>query len=110
MEIYRRYTREEDNSESKAEPNPNKHGSYGTLLFDVRWKQKRGNILLLDNNKCVICGLNEDLQVHHRQYQYINALKKFKAPWEYPDRMLITLCSSCHQRGHAKYKVPIIYI
>ncbi|AOM80938.1 hypothetical protein BFS30_21460 [Pedobacter steynii] len=89
---------------------PDKHGSYGALLFDRRWKDKRSSILIRDNNKCVICGFAEGLQVHHRQYLYVTALKKFKSPWDYSDKTLITLCNSCHQRGHSKFKVPIIYI
>ncbi|KIO78320.1 hypothetical protein TH53_04320 [Pedobacter lusitanus] len=89
---------------------PNKHGSYGALLFDKRWKDKRSIILTRDLNQCVICGLTDNLQVHHRQYHYLTALKKFKAPWQYSDKTLITLCNSCHQRGHSKFKVPIIKI
>jgi len=110
MKIYRRYIDTATVPEADNTSPPDKHGSYGALLFDKRWKEKRNVILLRDNNKCVICGLNEDLQVHHRQYQFVNAIKKFKAPWEYADKILITLCISCHQRGHSKFKVPIIYI
>jgi hypothetical protein len=86
------------------------HGTYGALLFDKRWKEKRNEILTRDNNKCVICNRDEKLQVHHRQYQYIKALKKFKAPWDYENHLLITLCESCHSRGHNKFKIPNVYI
>ncbi|PWS33032.1 HNH endonuclease [Pedobacter paludis] len=89
---------------------PEQHGSYGALLFDKRWKDKRAIILMRDNNQCVICENNNDLEVHHRQYRFIKELKKFCAPWEYPDKILITLCNSCHQRGHSKFKVPVIYV
>jgi hypothetical protein len=110
MKVYKRYTDTRKVPLPKGEPGPDKHGSYGALLFDKRWKEKRNVILIRDNNKCVICGNDEDLQIHHRQYQFVTALKQFKAPWEYSDRMLITLCNTCHQRGHSKFKVPIIYI
>jgi hypothetical protein len=110
MEIYRRFVDKKNAPAKNIDDMPDQHGSYGALLFDKRWKEKRNVILLRDNNRCVICGLDENLQIHHRQYQYVKALKQFKAPWEYSDRMLITLCNSCHQRGHSKFKVPIIYI
>ena len=86
------------------------HGTYGALLFDPRWKEKRQVILARDNNSCVICKKQEKLQVHHRQYHFIKALEKFKSPWDYHNDLLITLCDSCHQRGHNKFKVPNIYI
>jgi len=109
MEFYRRYinaARSQKNEESVT----NTHGSYGALLFDKRWKDKRTAILSRDLNRCVICGLSNNLQVHHRQYHYLTVLKKFKSPWQYSDSTLITLCNSCHQRGHSKFKVPIIKI
>lgn len=86
------------------------HGSYGNLLFDPRWKSKRNEILARDNGRCVICQGTQELQVHHRQYQYIKASKGFKVPWEYANHLLITLCRNCHQRGHSKFKVPILIV
>ncbi|KAF2507427.1 HNH endonuclease [Flavobacterium foetidum] len=85
------------------------HGSYGALLFTVQWKNKRNEILLRDG-KCIICLSIENLQVHHRQYHFIVRENKFKLPWDYADYLLITLCESCHRRGHSKYKVPTINI
>lgn len=85
------------------------HGSYGGLLFTVEWKNKRNQILDRDG-KCIICSSTQNLQVHHRQYQFIVRENKFKLPWEYEDYLLITLCESCHRRGHSKYKVPTINI
>ena len=110
MELYRRFTDPGNEPKNDKLVMPEKHGSYGALLFDRRWKEKRSLILIRDNNKCVICGFGEDLQIHHRQYHYETTLNKFRPPWEYSDRILITLCNSCHQRGHSKFKVPIIYI
>ena len=108
-----RYRRDDVHSGSNAsEPEITipVHGSYDNLLFDPRWKSKRNEIMSRDKGCCVICnGINE-LQVHHRQYQYIKAAKGFKVPWDYPDHLLITLCKSCHQRGHSKFKVPILII
>lgn len=109
MKLYRRYINKAIKSSSIVKAPPS-HGSYGALLLDKRWKDRRSVILSRDLNKCVICGLADNLQVHHRQYHYLTELKQFKPPWDYSDKMLITLCSNCHQRGHSKFKVPIIKI
>jgi hypothetical protein len=111
MKGYRRYTSAINEQPEIGElKRPEVHGSYGYLLFDKRWKEKRAIILNRDINRCINCGNDENLEVHHRQYHYIISLKKFKAPWEYSEKMLITLCNTCHQRGHSKFKVPIIYL
>lgn len=86
------------------------HGSYGPLLFHPRWKSKRKEILDRDMHRCVHCKGDISLQVHHRQYHFIISQQKFRLPWEYPNHLLITLCESCHNRGHNKYKVPTINI
>lgn len=86
------------------------HGSYGTLLFRPEWMVKRATIIDRDQKRCILCNSFENLQVHHRQYHFVVKDKKFKLPWDYPDHLLITLCESCHSRGHSKYKVPTINI
>jgi hypothetical protein len=91
-------------------PKNQAHGTYGALLFDKRWIEKRSEIIQRDNAQCVICGKSHSLQVHHRQYHFVKALQKFKAPWEYENRLMITLCDRCHTRGHGKYKVPNVYV
>lgn len=89
---------------------PEKHGSYKALILHPKWKQRRKEILLRDNHSCVNCGGAKDLQVHHRQYHFILVLKQYKPPWDYPDRLMITLCAKCHAQGHSKFKVPTIKI
>lgn len=84
-----------------------KHGSYRESLFDPKWQQKRNEILFRDNHKCIICGGANGLNVHHKQYHFSTKLNKYRDPWEYDNRYLITLCESCHRRGHSKYEVPI---
>lgn len=87
------------------------HGSYNAQLLDPRWKKRRADILQKDGNKCAICGASGcKLEVHHRQYHFIERLNEFKRPWEYDDINLITLCEYCHAKGHNHYQVPIIYI
>lgn len=85
------------------------HGSYGGLLWDKRWREKRARILSRDNNCCVNCGSTKDLTVHHKQYHLTPNGRKF-APWAYDDKYLITLCKKCHRAGHNKYKVPAFVI
>ncbi len=89
---------------------PVNHGSYGALVLHPNWKAKRKEILERDSYKCRICNSAEELHIHHRQYHFIKATKQFKVPWDYPENLLITLCSKCHNRGHSKYKVPSITI
>lgn len=113
---YRRYVDSKMNEDVLAREQRNDvlddlvHGSYGALLLHPLWKQKRSEILLRDKNCCVICNRSDMLQVHHRQYHFVIEKSQFKLPWEYADHLLITLCESCHKRGHSKYKVPIIKV
>ena len=86
------------------------HGSYGALLFNPKWKARRAEILSRDLNRCTVCNGFQGLQVHHRQYHFIVRQNQFKLPWDYENRLLITLCEVCHKRGHNKYKVPTINI
>ncbi|HTJ53227.1 MAG TPA: hypothetical protein VL443_27420 [Cyclobacteriaceae bacterium] len=96
--------------EPETEENAKGHGTYGALLFDKRWIAKRAEIVLRDQNACVICKSSESLQVHHRQYHFIKALQRFKAPWDYENQLMITLCEKCHIKGHSKFRVPNVYI
>lgn len=99
-----------NNFENEIVNETEQHGTYGATLFDPLWKAKRSEILKRDLHKCVICSSTEKLEVHHRQYHYLVVLKKFKAPWEYENHLLITLCTKCHGKGHSKFKVPIVKI
>lgn len=87
-----------------------KYAVYTELLLRPEWKERRIGILERDQYTCQFCGSQEraTLQVHHRQYHYIARLDSFKAPWEYPDQCLITICKNCHDKGHRQYRVPII--
>lgn len=85
--------------------------NYGEKLFDPRWKNKRRLIMDRDNNRCKFCQKSEGrLHVHHKQYHFIKRLQIHVDPWNYDNHLLITVCESCHSRGHYKYKVPIKYI
>lgn len=86
--------------------NDNKE-SYRRLLLDRRWMEKRAKIIKRDDYKCAICGAKFNLSVHHKQYQVNKRTNKRIDPWRYDDRYLITVCSSCHKKGHEMYEIPI---
>lgn len=116
-QFYRRYISEDIPVKSppaklqeQGPRNVKSHGSYGALLLHPNWKAKRKEILHRDMYRCVHCHSDKGLQVHHRQYLFIVSEQKFRAPWDYPGHLLITLCESCHNKGHNKYKVPTITI
>jgi len=60
---------------------------------DPRWQRKRLEILQRDDFKCQAeCGAaGKELHVHH--FYYVSG----RAPWEYPNDALITLCKDCHK-------------
>ena len=82
---------------------------YWKLLNNPKWEIKRKEILKRDFNKCITCGTNVHLHVHHKQYHFSKKLQLFKKPWEYPDYLLATFCSKCHNNGHKSYKIPTKY-
>jgi 5-methylcytosine-specific restriction endonuclease McrA len=84
--------------------------NYREALRDLRWLIKRKEILARDNHQCRNCGHQRDLQVHHRQYRIIKSSQRYLIPWDYDSKLLITLCISCHEKGHRKYKVPVKFI
>ena len=82
---------------------------YSDLLHTAEWRNKRERILKRDNYRCVYCGRRHvKLHVHHKYYSaYPNGV--LVDPWNYPDDALITLCSYCHQRVHARKKIKVYH-
>jgi hypothetical protein len=69
-----------------------KETEYSKKLKDPRWQKKRLEIFERDNWECQCCSDKEHpLHVHHRRY-----LPK-RDPWDYPDKLLVTLCEDCHE-------------
>lgn len=65
---------------------------YSEKLLDPRWQKKRLEIFQRDEFMCQFCkSETKTLCVHHKYYI------KGHEPWNYPDEVLITLCSECHQ-------------
>jgi hypothetical protein len=64
---------------------------YSDKLKSPKWQKKRLEILNRDNFTCRMCG-SEDKTLHIHHLEYYNC-----EPWEYDNRLLITLCENCHE-------------
>ena len=67
--------------------------SYKDYLKTEHWKNKRAQILIIDNYSCQECGDRENLQVHHLNYDNL---------WDEKESDLITLCNFCHAEAHGR--------
>lgn len=76
--------------------------TYEEQLQDRRWTAKRQEIIDRDLGMCQECMSSRHLNVHHKKYI------KGKMAWEYPNSMLITLCTKCHENHHSVYKIVIV--
>ena len=72
------------------------NNSYINKLKDPRWQKRRLEIMQRDNFTCQACYCNDKtLHVHHKYYE------KGTEPWDYPDKVLVTLCEGCHAAEEA---------
>lgn len=70
----------------------NTRSRYASKLLDQRWQQRKSAIQIRDNFTCKKCGCKDQtVHVHHRHYLH------GREPWEYPDELLVLLCSRCHK-------------
>lgn len=70
--------------------------TYTQKLKDPRWQKKRLEILERDSWTCQECEREDQpLHVHHHYYL------KGKAPWDYHNSALQTLCEVCHEEKEA---------
>jgi 5-methylcytosine-specific restriction endonuclease McrA len=70
--------------------------SYRRMLHDPRWLQLRLKIIQMDRSRCILCGSQERLEVHHLLY------RPNCKPWQYQDEDLVTLCRKCHAHAHGR--------
>ena len=70
-----------------------KEALYGSVIISITYKNFVGSFYF---NQSRLKGLN----VHHKYYI------KGKAPWEYEDDALITLCEDCHKKAHLTH-IPV---
>lgn len=68
--------------------------TYAEQLQQPQWKAKRLEILKRDGFKCVECGTDKRLHVHHKKYL------KGKSAWDVPNEYLVTLCEKHHADQH----------
>lgn len=68
--------------------------AYRDYLKDYRWLKFSHEVKQRKGEFCKICGLENDLQVHHMGY-WPGLL-----PWEYQDEHLQVLCRPCHNEIH----------
>lgn len=76
---------------------------YDEKLSDLKWKERRKQILKRDHYQCQWCGNKDNLQIHHKYYSKYPDGKKCE-PWDYPDEAFITLCDEYHKKAHNKKK------
>jgi hypothetical protein len=75
--------------------------TYTEKLKDPRWQKKRLEILERDGFTCKLCGnTKETLNVHH--WEYVKG-----EPWDAPDYLLATLCTTCHEGEKDRKKLEI---
>lgn len=79
--------------------------NYADKLRDPRWQRKRLQILQRDDFTCQRCMKKDiELHVHHCMY------KPGREPWEYHERLLVTLCKNCHLLLQRQISVFVAFI
>lgn len=67
---------------------------YLAYMKSEHWYSLRRAVLARDGYKCVVCGADYNLQVHHKRYR-----KDFQ---DMPMECLITVCRNCHKTLHER--------
>ena len=77
----------------KSEEFGHKQDAYAVYLLSDYWHQTRQEKLKQVGNQCEICGLEDQLQIHHKRY-----------PKRYTElnnlHLLQVLCHNCHHNQH----------
>lgn len=71
-----------------------KKQSYSALLSHPNWFKKREEVFEVQGRKCARCGIERDLNVHHKRYE------KGLKPWEYKVTDFEVLCDTHHAKAH----------
>jgi 5-methylcytosine-specific restriction endonuclease McrA len=72
-------------------------------FFSEAWHDTREYVLERDDGKCKDCGIEyEEMHVHH--------LIPRKQGGKDEPKNLVTLCSSCHAKRHAKMRKCIVTV
>ncbi|MEH2100930.1 MAG: hypothetical protein V7K76_14490 [Nostoc sp.] len=75
------------------EPKEYNFSAYNEFLSSEYWQDCRRLVLARDNFRCVKCGANQKLQVHHLTYEHHGSEMEHLAD-------LTTLCCRCHTSTH----------
>ena len=75
--------------------NGDRHISYKSYLNSSHWKEKRKEFKKCYIRACVICGTNENIELHHITYKNIGKERLSD---------LCFLCRDCHESVHNKTK------
>lgn len=71
--------------------------TYSEKLKDPSWQKRRLQVFERDGWACCKCGCKTNtLEVHHLFY-FAEI-----SPWDYPDDLLETLCSVCHDKERGR--------
>ncbi len=63
---------------------------YTAYLATEHWQERR-QYMIAEYKRCQDCGIDTDLQVHHRSYTFLG---------QEPDCDLVVLCRRCHAERH----------
>lgn len=69
---------------------------YQKLYLHPKWKTYRDLALEYHGKKCIYCGQEADLQIHHPTYTG-------GAPWHYKLKEVEVVCKKCHWKSHKGY-------
>lgn len=67
---------------------------YNEYIVSEEWYQKRPAIFELKGDKCIICGKNHNIDIHHLNYDYLG----HEEDNNFAD--VIPLCRDCHSKIH----------
>lgn len=88
----RRLVPSKQRSVAVSQPSRDRSISYQEYLHTEWWFRRRRRALRLAGWKCVRCGDDSQLEVHHLSYKNL---------WKERDDDLEVLCSDCHYGKHA---------
>lgn len=71
--------------------------SYSDQLQDRRWQRRRLERMSAEKWTCQRCGcIRNEIALHVHHLEYLNG----RAPWDYPDDLLLVVCNPCHKEIH----------
>ena len=84
-----------------------KYKTYNGFLKGNWWKKIRKMFGQIVKKECWVCGSNKRLNLHHRNYNYLNLKPTRKNFRIYIKNSLVWLCKKCHQELHFENGVKL---